>query len=85
MATCKQSLQVGDTVFILGKYAFDPKPPTVIEVTIAYEHHKRFYAYPKANHGTFSFLRGDWGEVVFSTREEAEAALDKMKGGASND
>lgn len=81
MATGKDLLQVGDTVFILGKYSFDTDPPSVIEVTIAEEYRKRLYSYPKHPHGTFSFRRSDLGSTVFLTREEAEAALEKLKGG----
>ena len=85
MENKKRLISSGDVVYIIGKYSFSrDEMPQVIEVQVAYIARKRLYAYPTKGHGTFSFLQSELGKAVFLTREEAEAALAKMKGGADN-
>lgn len=81
-----RQISAGDVVYIIGKYSFcRDEMPKVIEVQVAYIARKRLCAYPTKGHGTFSFAQSDLGKTVFLTHEEAEAALAKMKEGASND
>lgn len=83
--TEKRQISAGDVVYIIGKYSFyRDEMPKVIEVQVAYTARNRVCSYPTKGHGTFSFAQSDLGKSVFLTREEAEAALTKMKDGASN-
>ena len=78
-------VKVGDTVYLLSQTSRCPKGE-IIEAKIidfiGWEDGYRFTAKEKAE--WFSFLRGDIGTWVFTTREAAEARLAELKGG-SND
>ena len=81
----EKRLIVGDTVYIIATLSVDPVIPTIVRVHIYDVKHKRFYAHPDLGHMTFSFNQKDLNHGVFLTREEAEAALAKMKDGEGND
>ena len=76
----EKRLIVGDTVYIITTFSYDPVIAVIARVHIAYVKHKRFYAYPDLGHMTFSFCEKDLGHGVFLSREDAEAALAKMDG-----
>ena len=69
----------GDVLYIIAKYSLTHwDNPIVVEVTVAYKKHKRFYAYDNNGVGTFSFNQKDVGNAVFRSREEAEAKLAEL-------
>lgn len=79
MASEKPSVHIGDTLFIIGKYSYSPdEAPSIIEVQVAYDLHKRHFAYPKSGRGTFSFATGDMGKTVFTNRKDAERVLRRI-------
>lgn len=70
--------KVGDTVYIPTRFEIAERE--VYEIFV--ENSAKFYA--KDNKGiglSVFFFADDVGKTVFLTREEAEAALEKMKGG----
>ena len=72
----------GKVLFIIGRYGFETwQRPRVIEVTVIhFLDHGRNIGMDK-NCGQFLFSKKDIGKSVFLSREEAEAALEKMGGG----
>lgn len=79
MATEKRLISVGDVLYIIGKYSFNPsEDPQVIEVQVAYTLRKCWYAYPTKGHGTFKLTNSDIGKTVFITRTEAELVLGRI-------
>lgn len=74
-------VKVGDTVYLLSQTSRCPKGE-IIEAKIidfiGWKDGYRFTAKGKAE--WFSFLRGDIGTWVFTTREAAEARLAELKG-----
>ena len=75
-------VKVGDTVYLLSQTSRCPKGE-IIEAKIidfiGWEDGYRFTAKGKAE--WFSFLRGDIGTWVFTTRDTAEARLKELQGG----
>ena len=70
--------QVGDTVFVIGKYVPDPlEKPRIIEAQISHIKHRQYVAYgiDENNFGEWCFSRKHIGKSVFYSREEAEKAL----------
>lgn len=69
----------GDVLYIIAKFNLVPwENPCVVEVSVAYKKHKRFYSYNNNGVGTFSFNQRDLGRCVFRSREEAEAKLAEL-------
>lgn len=74
-------VKVGDTVYLLSQTSCCPKGEIVeakIIDFIGWEDGYRFTAKGEAE--WFSFLRGDIGTWVFTTRDTAEARLAELKG-----
>ena len=74
-------VKVGDTVYLLSQTSCCPAGEIVeakIIDFIGWEDGYRFTA--KGGGAWFSFLRGDIGTWVFTTREAAEARLAELKG-----
>lgn len=74
-------VKVGDTVYLLSQTSRCPAGEIVeakIIDFIGWEDGYRFTA--KGGREWFSFLRGDIGTWVFTTREAAEARLAELKG-----
>lgn len=70
-------VKVGDKVWWRGGYSF-----RVVEIDI----HKNYTIFRCGNDGTDDYMAfdiSDIGKTVFLTREEAEAALENMKGARS--
>lgn len=79
MANEKRLISVGDVLYIIGKYSFSPdENPAVVEVQVAYEFRKQFYAYPTKGHGTFKLTNNNWGKTVFKNRDDAETVLRRI-------
>ena len=72
MPPCK----VGQTVWFPSQYYDAPYPITITHLEI-YEEETIIYS-----EGGSDWRYEDFGKTVFLTREEAEEALEKMKGGA---
>ena len=77
----EQPCKVGDTVYLLSQTSFCPAGEIVetkIIDFIGWNDGFRFTSRGKTE--WFSFLRGDIGVWVFTTREAAEARLAELKG-----
>ncbi len=76
-------MQIGDIVYILGKYTFDSaEKPQLLEVKISHIKHRQFIAYRTDDGpGEWPFSKKHLGKCVFLTYDEAEKAL---KEGESN-
>lgn len=68
---------VGDTVYILGKFAISSYATTVlIEATISHTKGRRFVAYTSgSNYGTWVFSSKHYNKCVFKDRKKAMETL----------
>lgn len=66
-------MKIGDIVYIIGKYSFDPNKRTqVMEVKISHIKHRQFITYrTDGGPGEWRFSNKHLGKCVFLTEQEA--------------
>lgn len=64
---------IGDTVYILGKYYFDPCAPLLLlECKISHIEHRQFVAYRlDGETGDWKFSKKDHNKCVFTDKDKA--------------